>query len=362
MRKLNGLYILDTDALDQIYGPAERADIERLVDLVALPQTRQSIAQHPSLLRNVDVILSGWGGPHLSEAFLDAAPNLKAFFYGAGTVGHCLTEAVWRREILVTTANAANAVPVAEYTVAMMEMALKQVWRFHRFTREARTFIRSDDVAGGYGSTVGLISLGTMGRAVLSRLRSHDLNVVAYDPFIDRAEAQQVLRVELLPLAELFRRCDVVSLHSPNLDETRGMITGELLMSMKPGATFINTARGEIVCEAEMLDVAARRPDLQFIVDVTEPEPPPADSPFYTLPNMLLTPHIAGSIGPECRRMGRYMVEELERFTASQPLKWQVTRESTQHSTHRPVISPVQVTTFVDKSPPPRAPAARAHG
>jgi phosphoglycerate dehydrogenase-like enzyme len=352
MRRLNGLYILDTDALDQVYGAAERAAIERYVDLVALPQTRHSIADNPALLRNVDVIFSGWGGPQLSEELLGAAPNLKAFFYGAGTVGHLITEAVWARGIQVTTANAANAVPVAEYTVAMITLALKQVWRLHQSARDARTFVRNDsDIAGAYGSNVGIISLGTCGRAVLSRLRALDVNVLAYDPFVDRAEAEKVLRVELLALPELFRRCDVVSLHSPNLDETRGMITGELLMSMKPGATFINTARGEIVREDEMLAVAARRPDLQFIVDVTEPEPPPADSPFYTLPNMLLTPHVAGSIGPECRRMGHYMVEELERFVNQQPLKWLVTRESCRHSTHRPVT----VTTYV--TPKPRKPA-----
>src|SRR3954469_1946325 len=119
MPRLNGLYILNADAFDLVYGTEERHRIERNVDVVGLPQTRDSInANRAALLRDVDVIFSGWGAPLLDEAFLDAAPNLKAFFHAAGTVGYCITDAIWRRGILVTTANAANAIPVAEYTLA----------------------------------------------------------------------------------------------------------------------------------------------------------------------------------------------------------------------------------------------------
>jgi phosphoglycerate dehydrogenase-like enzyme len=133
--------------------------------------------------------------------------------------------------------------------------------------------------------------------------------------------------VELLPLDELFRRADVVSLHTPLLKETEGMITGAHLASMKPGATFINTARGAIVREKEMIEALKKRPDLQAVLDVTHPEPPEPGSPLYTLPNVILTPHIAGSMDGECRRMGRYMVEELRRFVDGKPLRWQITRE-----------------------------------
>jgi phosphoglycerate dehydrogenase-like enzyme len=105
---------------------------------------------------------------------------------------------------------------------------------------------------------------------------------------------------------------------------------------MKPGASFINTARGQIVREDELIDVARRRKDLQFVLDVTCHEPPPTDSPLYTLPNVMLTPHIAGSVGTECRRMGRCMVEELQRFLDGEPLRWPVTPELAAYSSHRP--------------------------
>jgi phosphoglycerate dehydrogenase-like enzyme len=345
MGRLRGLFILDPQSYDAIYGPDERLAIERHVDLLAPPVTREFIASNPHLLRSADVIFSGWGGPMLDDAFLEAAPGLKAFFYGAGTVGYCLTEAVWKRGIVVTTANAANAVPVAEYTLATVLFSLKHGWRLAQRTRERRTFVERDNAPGGYGSVVGIISLGTIGREVVARLRPFDLKLWAYDPYVSELEAK-ALGVELAPLEILFKRCDVVSLHAPCLDETIGMIKGEHLGLMKQSATFINTARGEIVRQDEMVALAQQRPDLQFVLDVAHPEPPPADSPLYTLPNVVLTPHIAGSAGHECRRMGRYMVEELERFIAGKPLKWQVTAESSRHSTHRPVAA---VSSFVRK-------------
>ena len=105
------------------------------------------------------------------------------------------------------------------------------------------------------------------------------------------------------------------------------MITGAHIASMKEGATFINTARGAIVREPEMTAVLAERPDLFAILDVTDPEPPVDGSPLYTLPNVVLTPHIAGSMDGECRRMGRTMVEECRRYLAGEPLRWAIDRE-----------------------------------
>src|SRR5208337_4229697 len=131
---------------------------------------------------------------------------------------------------------------------------------------------------------------------------------------------------------------DVVSLHTAHLAETEGMITGAHFLSMKPGASFINTARGEIVREQEMVEVAAERPDLQFILDVTSPEPPVQDSPLYALPNIFLTPHIAGSTGNECQRLGKCVVEELERYLHGDPLRWEVRPEMTRNTVHRPIV------------------------
>jgi len=165
-----------------------------------------------------------------------------------------------------------------------------------------------------------------VGRRVCELLSAYDLKLLAYDPFVAPTEAAK-LNVELCSLEEVFGRADVVSLHAPWLTETEGMITGAHFATMKPGASFINTSRGAIVREGEMIEVLRARPDLFAVLDVTYPEPPVPDSPLYTLPNVILTPHIAGSMDGECRRMGRYMVEELRRYVKGEPLRWSISRE-----------------------------------
>jgi phosphoglycerate dehydrogenase-like enzyme len=163
-------------------------------------------------------------------------------------------------------------------------------------------------------------------RRVIQLLKAFDVDCIVYCPFLTETDAAD-LGIESCSLAEVFRRSDVVSIHTPLLPQTKGLIDGELIASMKEGATLINTARGAVVKEAEMVEVLRRRRDLSAVLDVCDPEPPPAQSPLVRLPNVTLTPHISGSLGPECSRLGRYMVEELTRYLEGQPLRWQITEE-----------------------------------
>lgn len=335
MSRRRGLFILDEDALQMIYGPQELRDLEASIDFVASPQTRKTIADNPGLLRDVECIFSGWGAPTVNAQFLNSAPQLKAIFYGAGSTGYFLTEHAWERGVVVTSASAANAVPVAEYTLAAIIFSLKHGWSLMCQARRERTFPDRNGAPGCYGSIVGLVSLGITARTLLKFLRPFDLKVIAYDPFVTPEEAA-ALGVELVTLDEIFQRSHVVSIHTPLLTETHGMITGAHISSMRQGAALINTARGPIIREAEMLRVLARRPDLHAVLDVTATEPPPSSSPLYSLRNVMLTPHIAGSVGAECRRMGRYMVEELHRYLAGEPLRWQITRDQIAWTSHRP--------------------------
>lgn len=323
---LKGLYLLNANAYDIIYGATERAEIKQLVDIYAPPQTPESVAANPAVLANVEVIFSGWGMSRLDTDFLAAAPKLRAIFYGAGSIRGFVTDALWERGIVVTSAYAANAVPVAEYTLAAILFSLKHAWYYILGAKQAGAYPPRKPMPGGYGSTVGLISLGMIGRMVAERLKAFDLRVIAYDPYVS-VEAGAALGMEMVSLDEIFARADVVSLHTPLLPETEGMITGAHLAALKPGATFINTARGAVVREAEMIAVLQQRLDLYAVLDVTYPEPPEPGSALYTLPNVILTPHIAGSLDAECRRMGQYMVEELRRYVAGEPLKWAITRE-----------------------------------
>lgn len=324
---LNALFLLDPPVLDLIYGPEQREQVGRHVNLIEPDQTPGAILKDPSALGEIDLIFSGWGMPPMDPRFLEAAPRLKAVFYGAGSVKGFCTDEAWQRGIRVTSAWQVNAQPVAEYALGHILLALKRAIPAARMLRETRGFDSAPirPVAGGFDATVGLISLGAVGRALCRLLTRFDFKVLAHDPFVTPEQARE-LGAEWCGLEDIFRRADVVSLHTPWLKETENMIRGSHLASMKPGATFLNTSRGAVVAESEMIGVLRERPDLQAVLDVTHPEPPASDSPLFDLPNVFLTPHIAGSMDSECRRMGQAMIDDLDRYLAGEPMRYEVTR------------------------------------
>ena len=138
--KPKGLYLLGESAFARIYGADTRRDIEAQVEIVAPLQTPESIAADPSVLADVSFIFSGWGMAHVDEAFLDAAPNLKAIFYAAGTVRYFVTDAMWERGVRLTSGYGANAEFVAPYTLAQIILSLKRVWHFANKLRQEGTF------------------------------------------------------------------------------------------------------------------------------------------------------------------------------------------------------------------------------
>lgn len=321
------VFALQPAAADLIYAPAERAELARLVDLAPAILTPENWSLHGELLADVEIILSGWGAPVMDAAFLAAAPKLKAVFYGAGSVRYFTTEAFWQRPITLSSAFAANAVPVAEYTFATILLSLKQFWSRAAAARRGRGWgDHTRPMSGAFRSNVGLVSFGMIARRTAALLARHDVELLAYCPFATLGRDVRH-HVTFVPLPELFDRADVVSIHTPLLPETVGLINGHLLSRLKPDATLINTARGPIINQPELIQTLHSRPDLTAILDVTDPEPPAADDPLFSLPNLIVTPHIAGSHGPECQRMGRYMVDELVRYLAHEPLHWQITRE-----------------------------------
>jgi len=323
----NAIFVLDASAFEAIYGEEHAAEIARLVAAGVPRHTAQSVRDDPSVLREAELIFSGWGAPRMDEAFLAAAPALEAVFYGAGSVRSFVTDAFWQRGILLTHAAAMNAVPVAEFTLSQILFSLKRGWPHAMAIRlEGPGGRRHMPVPGAYGAKVGIISLGAIGRRVCELLRPFDVGVLAHDPFVENPMFDE-LGARRAGLDEVFEQCDVVSLHTPNLPSTRGMITGAHFARMKPDATFINTARGDVVREREMVEVLRQRPDLWAVLDVLANEDRSAGTDIYELPNVVITPHIAGSMGRECRRMGKAMVDELRRYLAGEPLRWQVTRE-----------------------------------
>jgi phosphoglycerate dehydrogenase-like enzyme len=322
---INAGFILGTLAFDDIYGAEAIEAISPQGRVLAPPITvEQMEAAPPDWLGEMEALFTGWGGPRLDEKMLGRMPRLRAVFYGAGTLRFTVTDACWPRGIVFSSAAALNAIPTSEFAFGLILLSLKRVWHHAALAREMRAFPQHLPLPGGLGSTIGITSLGQIGRRVAERVRTLDVNVIAHDPFAP-PELFAKLGITSCTLEELFSRADIISLHTPLLPETVGMVDGALLARLKPDATLINTARGGLVKESALIECLRTRPDVQALLDVTEPEPPATDSPLWDLPNVFLTPHIAGSLGPECRRMGRAMIEEFHRYASGAPLRYAIT-------------------------------------
>lgn len=318
----------EPETVHYVWGPRQR---ERLASLVDLPEeiiTPAEMERHASWLRDTRVAFSTWGMPCLTQVQLALLPNLEAVFYAAGTVKG-FAEPLFDRKVTVVSAWAANAIPVAEFTLSQILFGLKLGWQHRRQFQNhpGPESWRHLDIPGVYGTTVGIVSVGMIGRKVCQLLQPFRVHKLAFDPFVRDETLHELGARRAESLQEVFASCEVVTIHTPWLKETEGIITGELLAAMKPNATFINTSRGALVREDELIEVMRARPDLTAILDVTWPEPPPAGSPIYTLPNIVLMPHIAGSVGTEVLRMADLMIEEFLLWAEGQPLRYAVTRE-----------------------------------
>ncbi|MEO3763155.1 hydroxyacid dehydrogenase [Streptomyces sp. B5E4] len=325
---------MSPDALPRLFDSATRDRLAELADLepglVAADFTEPRAA---AALADAEVLVTCWGCPPLDDAALAAAPELRAVVHAAGSVKHHVTEAVWRRGITVSSAAWANALPVAEYTVAAVLFANKralEVREEYRRRRGPYDWYADHPGAGNYRRTVGVVGASMIGRRVLELLRPYDLSTLVYDPYADDGELR-ALGATPASLDELCATADVVSVHAPELPSTRRLISRARLASMRDGATLVNTARGSLVDQEALTEelVAGR---LHAVVDVTEPEFLPAGSPLYELPNVLLTPHVAGSLAGELPRLGRAAADELARYAAGLPFAHPVRPESLGHS------------------------------
>jgi phosphoglycerate dehydrogenase-like enzyme len=277
----------------------------------------------------VEILITSWGCPLIDETVLAHAPRLRAIVHAAGTVRGIAGDAVWQRDISVSSMADLNALPVAEFVVAMILLENKRVLPVMTEFRRTRAVPGEswyEPDVGNYQRRVGLISASRVGRRVAELLRPYDLEVLIADPFTT-AEEIAALGARKVELGELLATSDVVSLHTPLLPETVGMIGKDELAAMPDNGVLINTARGKII-DHEALIIELESGRIRAVLDVTDPEPPPPDSRLWELPNVVLSPHLAGSKGNELRRMAAGALAEVDRLIAGRPLRHRVPPEA----------------------------------
>ncbi|MFE4291880.1 hydroxyacid dehydrogenase [Streptomyces sp. NPDC056647] len=300
----------------------QRARLSALVRLA--PDA--SGAELGAALADAEILVSGWGCPRLTADVLAEAPHLRAVMHAAGTVKPIVSEAVWERGIVVSSAADANAGPVASCTVALITLAARRTLTMA--AGYADGWPDFADRSGADGLTVGIIGASRIGRRVIAELGRSDagFQVLLSDPYVTDEEARR-LGAERVELAELCARSSVVSVHAPLLPGTTGLLDATMLALIPDGGALVNTARGAIV-DTDALTAECASGRLEAYLDVTSPEPLPPGHPLLSLPNVLVTPHIAGAQGSEVRRLGQYAVAEVARWVAGEPLLGEVTREA----------------------------------
>ena len=270
-----------------------------------------------ALLPPADACITSWDVAQLDADVMAAAPRLRALAHMGSSVKRFVSDALWERGVQVTSAGLALAVDVAETTLGLMIVGLKRVWPLARHVRDGgwreTPWWPAREM---FGKEVGIIGASNVGRHVIKLLQGFDVRVLVSDPFISAEEAA-ALGAQKVELEELLRRSDVVSLHAPGKPDTFHMLNAERLALMKENALLINTARGSLIDEAALVSALSKGRFFAFL-DVTDPEPPAADSPLRRLENVVIMPHLAGCI-ENCGRMGEMAVEELRRFFAGEP-------------------------------------------
>ncbi|MGK5734262.1 hydroxyacid dehydrogenase [Streptomyces sp. URMC 124] len=277
-------------------------------------------------LGNVDILVTGWGCPPLTEAVLDGAPRLGIVVHAAGSVKQLATDAVWERGIVVSSAAEANAGPVADFTLAAVGLAAKGALSAAAAYAGGR-WPAFRDRHGADGRTVGVLGASRIGRRVITGLRASTAGyrVLLYDPYVTDEEAARLGAERVHRLADLCGASGIVTIHAPATPETHRMLDAAHLALIPDGGTVINTARGSLV-DTEALERECGMGRLNAWLDVTDPEPLKKGHALLRLPNVLVTPHIAGAQGSEGRRLGAYAVEEAGRWARGEPLLGAVER------------------------------------
>ena len=277
--------------------------------------TKDNILKNSSLVRDTERIFSTWYMPVFTEDEVKSFfPMLKEIFYGAGTIKY-FAEPFMKNGVRVFSAAKSNGTPVAEFVAAQILLANKGYYQAQRSYKSLLwkwNFVRSRRFAeshtGNYDAKVGLIGFGAVGRQVAMLLKPYQVSVYAYDPYV-KNEVFSETGVERMELDEIFKECDVISNHLPDIPSTKGMLNAGLFSLMKDNVTFINTGRGAQVVEKDLSRAMRKRRNACAVLDVTRHEPVFPWSPLLWNKNVFITPHIAGSLSQEKRRLVGQMVE-----------------------------------------------------
>ncbi|MFE5258759.1 hydroxyacid dehydrogenase [Streptomyces coelicoflavus] len=309
------------------FPPDTRRDLAELGKVrAAEPGELNTPDSFRAAVEGVQVIVTAWGFPRLDAGRLAAAPDLRFVMHAASSLHALVSDDFWAAGIPVSQAGAAMAPAVAELSLSFTLSLLRRTHRFDHALRSgsswetARGAERAREIGG---ARIGVVGASRTGRRYIDACRALGAPVVVYDPYLAESDPLAPLSVAL---PHLLATSDVVAVHAPDTQETRGMIGAAEIAAIRDGACFVNTARPSIV-DMDALYAAVSTGRIDAALDVFDREPLPEGDRWRALPNVLLTPHLAGATADSRRRAGRIVVEEVRRHLAGEPLEHALTRE-----------------------------------
>ena len=274
-------------------------------------------------VKDSSIIVTSWDSPKIDNSIIELCPQLEAVIHGAGSVKPIVSTEFIEKKIRISNSAVAIGEGVAETSLAMAISACKGFYQLNRDTHNGlwQENIKTT-VKDFYDITIGVISAGFVGRHMIKLLQNFHVDVLVYDPFIKEEDAAK-LGARKVDLEELMTLSDVVSVHAPAIPATENMINKDNLKLLKDGAIIINTARGTIINEKDLIEELKTK-RIFACIDVTNPEPPLKDNELRTLDNVILTPHIAGTVTNGLKRVALHVCEEIERIIAGEKMRAEI--------------------------------------
>lgn len=278
------------------------------------------------VMRDAQIAVTSWGSPRLDQELLDCAPGLELVAHAAGSVKSIVSDELYDRNIRVVSSARVLSRGVSEMALGLTIAAAKNVFSANEQIHSGEWPKEFSPVNELYEMTVGVVGCGFAGAHYVELLKPFDVRIMVYDPGLDR-EAIEKLGGEKAELSDLLKESDIISLHAPSIDATYHMINEDSIGLMKDRAILINTARGSLIDEAALAKAMENGKLKYACLDVTDPEPPKADSPLRKLPNCIMTPHVAGLFNNGKYKIGAHVYEEMVRYNQGEALLTEVTKE-----------------------------------
>lgn len=291
----------------KVYDREDFSDMSYVVDFV----------------KGATIIVTSWDSPKIDVEILNVCPNLKAVIHGAGSVKPVISDEFIARKIRITNSAVAIGEGVAESALGFAISACKG---FYQLNRDTHNGLWQDNikttVKDFYDLTVGVISGGYVGRHMVKLLKNFHLDVLLYDPILTEEQIAEI-GAKKVSLEDLLKQSDVISIHAPAIPQTENMLNKDNLPLIKDGAILINTARGTIINEQDLIE-ELKKNRFFACIDVTNPEPPTKDNELRNLDNVVLTPHIAGTATNGLKRVALHVCEEIDRLTKGEKMRTEV--------------------------------------